>query len=155
MVETNVRLTRMLEQDKVRQKQAMFLTLGLLAVMVLFTLVLDVFWILPFVLVGQVPMLYKGWHRMRLLLTFNDESRYRRLVRQEFGVQVVHTTLLLLFIGSVLLGWMSLVTFIVFLFISLCAVLVIGFRIDRHMKEVDVAHVTGTTLNQARLERKS
>ncbi|TCI25410.1 hypothetical protein EVJ32_10645 [Exiguobacterium sp. SH5S4] len=154
MVDHNIRLERMIENDRKRQKQTWYPMLGFLALFIVYFWVTDVLLLLPIILAGQLPALYKGWHRMKLLLTFNEEARYQQKVRSEFGLAVGNLVFLLLLVASTMLGWITLLTFAVVIIVGLITFLAFRFRIDRELKEIDPNHVTGTELGEAQIERE-
>ncbi|MFL9651750.1 hypothetical protein [Exiguobacterium chiriqhucha] len=154
MVDHDVRLERMLENDQKRQKQTWYPMLGFLALFIVYFWVTDVLLLLPIILVGQLPVLYKGWHRMKLLLTFNDDARYQQKVRSEFGLAVGNIVFLLLLIASSMLGWITLLTLVIVVIVGLITFLALGIRIDRELKTIDPEHVTATELGKAQLERE-
>ncbi|TCI56182.1 hypothetical protein EVJ30_04655 [Exiguobacterium sp. SH5S13] len=155
MVDHTVRLERMIENDRKRQKQTLYPTFGFIALFIVYFMTTEVLLLLPIILVGQFPMLYKGWHRMKLLLTFNDDVRYQQKVRSEFGLAVGNLVFLLLLITSSMLGWITLLTFIIVIIVGLITFVVLGVRIDRELKTIDPQHVTGTELSKAQLERRT
>ncbi|TCI42900.1 hypothetical protein EVJ27_11690 [Exiguobacterium sp. SH3S2] len=154
MVDHNIRLERMIENDRKRQKQTWYPMLGFLALFIVYFWVTDVLLLLPIILAGQLPALYKGWHRMKLLLTFNEDARYQQKVRSEFGLAVGNLVFLLLLVASTMLGWITLLTFAVVIIVGLITFLAFRFRIDRELKEIDPNHVTGTELGEAQIERE-
>lgn len=95
MIDHTVRLERMIENDHKRQKQTLYPTFGFIALFIIYFMTTDVLLLLPIILVGQFPMLYKSWRRMKLLLTFNDDARYQEKVRSEFGLAVGNLVFLL------------------------------------------------------------
>lgn len=151
MVDHNIRLERMMENDRKRQKQMLYPTIGIIALFIIYFWATDVLLLLPIILVGQLPVLYKGWHRMKLLLTFNDDARYQQKVRSEFGLAVGNIVFLLLLIASSMLGWITLLTLVI---VGLITFLALGIRIDRELKTIDPEHVTATELGKAQLERE-
>lgn len=154
MVDHNVRLEQMLENEQKRQKQTWYPMLGFLALFIVYFLVTDVLLLLPIILAGQIPVLYKGWHRMKLLLTFNEDPRYQQKVRSEFGLAVGNLVFLLLVVASTMLGWITLLTFSIVIIVGLITFLALRFRIDRELKEMDSEHVTATELGEAQIERE-
>ncbi|TCI34063.1 MULTISPECIES: hypothetical protein [unclassified Exiguobacterium] len=154
MVDHTVRLERMIENDQKRQKQTLYPTFGFIALFIVYFMTTEVLLLLPIILVGQFPMLYKSWHRMKLLLTFNDAVRYQQKVRSEFGLAVGNLVFLLLLITSSMLGWITLLTFIIVIIVGLITFMTLGFRIDRELKTIDPQHVTGIELSKVQRERK-
>ncbi|WP_396129182.1 hypothetical protein [Exiguobacterium mexicanum] len=154
MVDHNVRLEQMLENEQKRQKQTWYPMLGFLALFIVYFWVTDVLLLLPIILAGQIPVLYKGWHRMKLLLTFNEDPRYQQKVRSEFGLAVGNLVFLLLVVASTMLGWITLLTFSIVIIVGLITFLALRFRIDRELKEMDSEHVTATELGEAQIERE-
>ncbi|MEW8967736.1 hypothetical protein [Exiguobacterium alkaliphilum] len=154
MIDHTVRLERMIENDRKRQKQTLYPTFGFIALFIIYFMTTDVLLLLPIILVGQFPMLYKSWHRMKLLLTFNDDARYQEKVRSEFGLAVGNLVFLLLLITSSILGWITLLTFIIVVLVGLITFIVLGYRIDRELKTIDPEHVTGPELSKALVERQ-
>lgn len=154
MVDHNVRLEQMLENEQKRQKQTWYPMLGFLALFIVYFWVTDVLLLLPIILAGQTPVLYKGWHRMKLLLTFNEDPRYQQKVRSEFGLAVGNLVFLLLVVASTMLGWITLLTFSIVIIVGLITFLALRFRIDRELKEMDSEHVTATELGEAQIERE-
>lgn len=154
MVDHNIRLQRMMENDRKRQKQMLYPTIGIIALFIIYFWATDVLLLLPIILVGQLPVLYKGWHRMKLLLTFNDDARYQQKVRSEFGMAVGNIVFLLLLIASSMLGWITLLTLVIVVIVGLITFLALGIRIDRELKTIDPEHVTATELGMAQLEHE-
>lgn len=154
MVDHDVRLERMLENDQKRQKQTWYPMLGFLALFIVYFWVTDVLLLLPIILAGQLPVLYRGWHRMKLLLTFNEDASYRQKVRSEFGLAVGNLVFLLLVVASTMLGWITLLTFSIVIIVGLITFLTLRFRIDRELKDIDPNHVTATELGEAQIERE-
>lgn len=154
MVDHDVRLERMMENDRKRQKQMLYPTIGFIVLFLIYFWMTEVLLLLPIILVGQLPVLYRGWHRMKLLLTFNEDARYQQKVRSEFGLAIGNIIFLLLLIASAMLGWITLLTFIIVIIVGLITFLALGVRIDRELKTIDPEHVTATELGKARLERE-
>lgn len=154
MIDHTVRLERMIVNDRKRQKQTLYPTFGFIALFIIYFMTTDVLLLLPIILVGQFPMLYKSWYRMKLLLTFNDDARYQEKVRSEFGLAVGNLVFLLLLITSSILGWITLLTFIIVVLVGLITFIVLGYRIDRELKAIDPEHVTGPELSKALVERQ-
>lgn len=154
MVDHNTRLERMMENDRKRQKQMLYPTIGIIALFIIYFWATDVLLLLPIILVGQLPVLYKGWHRMKLLLTFNEDASYRQKVRSEFGLAVGNLVFLLLVVASTMLGWITLLTFSIVIIVGLITFLTLRFRIDRELKDIDPNHVTATELGEAQIERE-
>jgi len=154
MVNHNMRLERMMENDRKLQRQMLYPTIGIIALFIIYFWMTDVLLLLPIILVGQLPVLYKGWHRMKLLLTFNEDARYQQKVRSEFGLAVGNIVFLLLLLASSMLGWITLLTFIIVIIVGLITFLALGIRIDRELKTIDSEHVTATELGKAQLERE-
>lgn len=154
MVDHNIRLERMMENDRKRQKQMPYPTIGIIALFIIYFWATDVLLLLPIILVGQLPVLYKGWHRMKLLLTFNDDARYQQKVRSEFGLAVGNIVFLVLLIASSMLGWITLLTLVIVVIVGLITFLALGIRVDRELKTIDPEHATATELGKAQLERE-
>lgn len=154
MVDHNIRLERMMENDRKRQKQMLYPTIGIIALFIIYFWATDVLLLLPIILVGQLPVLYKGWYRMKLLLTFNDDARYQQKVRSEFGLAVGNIVFLLLLIASSMLGWITLLTLVIVVIVGLITFLALGIRVGRELKTIDPEHATATELGKAQLERE-
>lgn len=129
-------------------------TIGIIALFIIYFWATDVLLLFPIILVGQLPVLYKGWHRMKLLLTFNEDARYQQKVRSEFGLAVGNIVFLMLLIASSMLGWITLLTLVIVVIVGLITFLALGLRMDRELKTIDPEHVIATELGKAQLERE-
>ena len=154
MVDHEVRLERMLKDDKKRKKQLTLPLIGAIVLTFFYIWTTNVFLLYAMIFFGQFPALYKSWHRKKLLLSFNEDKRYQQLVRSEFLLGLTSPLLVLILITSVELEWISLFTFVIVAFIGIMVLLILSFPIDRKLKEVDPLHVTGVELGHVQLQRK-
>ncbi|WP_074032537.1 hypothetical protein [Exiguobacterium sp. AT1b] len=154
MVDHEVRLERMLKNDEKRKRQMVIPLIGVMLLFFLYFWKTDILLLLPMLLVGQVPLLYHAWHRMKLLLSFNEDAQYQQLVRYEFGLTFAQPLLLLILIACIELEWITLLTFIIAAFIGIISLLTLSVRLDRKLKEIDPLHVTGVELGHVQFERK-
>lgn len=154
MVDHEVRLERMLKEDKKRKKQLTLPLIGAIVLTFFYIWTTNVFLLYAMIFFGQFPALYKSWHRKKLLLSFNEDKRYQQLVRSEFLLGLTSPLLVLILITSVELEWISLFTFVIVAFIGIMVLLILSFPIDRKLKEVDPLHVTGVELGHVQLQRK-
>ncbi|MCT4799004.1 hypothetical protein ACFO4U_14275 [Exiguobacterium profundum] len=154
MVDHEVRLERMLKDDKKRKKQLTLPLVGAIVLTFFYIWTTNVFLLYAMIFFGQFPALYKSWHRKKLLLSFNEDKRYQQLVRSEFLLGLTSPLLVLILITSVELEWISLFTFVIVAFIGIMVLLILSFPIDRKLKEIDPLHVTGVELGHVQLQRK-
>lgn len=154
MVDHEVRLERMLKDDKKRKKQLTLPLIGAIVLTFFYIWTTNVFLLYAMIFFGQFPALYKSWHRKKLLLSFNEDKRYQQLVRSEFLLGLTSPLLVLILITSVELEWISLFTFVIVAFIGIMVLLILSFPIDRKLKEIDPLHVTGVELGHVQLQRK-
>ena len=154
MVDHEVRLERMLKEDKKRKKQLTLPLVGAIVLTFFYIWTTNVFLLYAMIFFGQFPALYKSWHRKKLLLSFNEDKRYQQLVRSEFLLGLTSPLLVLILITSVELEWISLFTFVIVAFIGIMVLLILSFPIDRKLKEIDPLHVTGVELGHVQLQRK-
>lgn len=154
MVDHEVRLERMLKDDKKRKKQLTLPLVGAIVLTFFYIWTTNVFLLYAMIFFGQFPALYKSWHRKKLLLSFNEDKRYQQLVRSEFLLGLTSPLLVLILITSVELKWISLFTFVIVAFIGIMVLLILSFPIDRKLKEIDPLHVTGVELGHVQLQRK-
>lgn len=154
MVDHEVRLERMLKDDKKRKKQLTLPLVGAIILTFFYIWTTNVFLLYAMIFFGQFPALYKSWHRKKLLLSFNEDKRYQQLVRSEFLLGLTSPLLVLILITSVELEWISLFTFVIVAFIGIMVLLILSFPIDRKLKEIDPLHVTGVELGHVQLQRK-
>ena len=154
MVDHEVRLERMLKDDKKRKKQLTLPLIGAIVLTFFYIWTTNVFLLYAMIFFGQFPALYKSWHRKKLLLSFNEDKRYQQLVRSEFLLGLTSPLLVLILITSAELEWISLFTFVIIAFIGIMVLLILSFPIDRKLKEIDPLHVTGVELGHVQLQRK-
>ena len=154
MVDHEVRLERMLKEDKKRKKQLTLPLVGAIVLTFFYIWTTNVFLLYAMIFFGQFPALYKSWHRKKLLLSFNEDKRYQQLVRSEFLLGLTSPLLVLILITSAELEWISLFTFVIIAFIGIMVLLILSFPIDRKLKEIDPLHVTGVELGHVQLQRK-
>ena len=154
MVDHEVRLERMLKEDKKRKKQLTLPLIGAIVLTFFYIWTTNVFLLYAMIFFGQFPALYKSWHRKKLLLSFNEDKRYQQLVRSEFLLGLTSPLLVLILITSVELEWISLFTFVIIALIGIMVLLILSFPIDRKLKEIDPLHVTGVELGHVQLQRK-
>ncbi|VXC01052.1 conserved membrane hypothetical protein [Exiguobacterium sp. 8H] len=154
MVDHEVRLERMLKDDKKRKKQLTLPLVGAIVLTFFYIWTTNVFLLYAMIFFGQFPALYKSWHRKKLLLSFNEDKRYQQLVRSEFLLGLTSPLLVLILITSVELEWISLFMFVIVAFIGIMVLLILSFPIDRKLKEIDPLHVTGVELGHVQLQRK-
>lgn len=154
MVDHEVRLERMLKEDKKRKKQLTLPLVGAIVLTFFYIWTTNVFLLYAMIFFGQFPALYKSWHRKKLLLSFNEDKRYQQLVRSEFLLGLTSPLLVLILITSVELEWISLFTFVIIALIGIMVLLILSFPIDRKLKEIDPLHVTGVELGHVQLQRK-
>ena len=154
MVDHEVRLERMLKDDKKRKKQLTLPLVGAIVLTFFYIWTTNVFLLYAMIFFGQFPALYKSWHRKKLLLSFNEDKRYQQLVRSEFLLGLTSPLLVLILITSAELEWISLFTFVIIAFIGIIVLLILSFPIDRKLKEIDPLHVTGVELGHVQLQRK-
>ncbi|TCI25411.1 hypothetical protein EVJ32_10650 [Exiguobacterium sp. SH5S4] len=151
MVNKNERLKQMVENDRNVNRTALLLTFAILGIAFyfIFTQDIKVATFAVIIMATQLPSLYRAWHRMNLLLTFNDEARYQKFVRLEFGIVLANVILLGIFIaiawsieGSLLVfAGMLLALFIPFIFLSVW--------VNRKLELIDPEHVTNHELRTA------
>ncbi|MBQ6459052.1 MULTISPECIES: hypothetical protein [unclassified Exiguobacterium] len=154
MVDHEVRLEQMLKDDEKRKRQMVIPLIGVMLLFFLYFWKTDILLLLPMIIVGQVPLLYHAWHRKKLLLSFNENTRYQQLVRSEFASKFAQPLLLLILIACIELEWITLLTFIIAAFIGILSLLILSVRFDRKLKEIDPLHVTGVELGHVQLQRK-
>ena len=154
MVDHEVRLERMLKEDKKRKKQLTLPLVGGIVLTFFYIWTTNVFLLYAMIFFGQFPALYKSWHRKKLLLSFNEDKRYQQLVRSEFLLGLTSPLLVLILITSAELEWISLFTFVIIALIGIMVLLILSFPIDRKLKEIDPLHVTGVELGHVQLQRK-
>lgn len=154
MVDHEVRLERMLKEDKKRKKQLTLPLVGAIVLTFFYIWTTNVFLLYAMIFFGQFPALYKSWHRKKLLLSFNEDKRYQQLVRSEFLLGLTSPLLVLILITSAELEWISLFTFVIIALIGIMVLLILSFPIDRKLKEIDPLHVTGVELGHVQLQRK-
>lgn len=151
MVNKHERLKQMVENDRTVNRTALLLTFVILGIAFyfIFTQEITVATFAVIIMATQLPSLYRAWYRMKLLLTFNEEARYQKLVRLEFGIVLANVVLLGIFIaiawtieGSlVVFATMLLALFIPFIFLSVW--------VNRKIELVDPEHVTNHELRTA------
>lgn len=151
MINKNERLKLMVENERKVNRTALLLTLAILGVAFafIFTREINVTTFSVIIMATQLPSLYRAWHRMKLLRTFNDEARYQKYVRLEFGIVLANVLLLGVFIaiawtieGSLLVfAGMLLALFIPFIFLSVW--------VNRKIELIDPEHVTNHELRTA------
>ena len=154
MIDYEVRLEQMLKDDEKRKRQMVIPLIGVMLLFFLYFWKTDILLLLPMIIVGQVPLLYHAWHRKKLLLLFNEDTRYQQLVRFEFLLNFAQPLLLLILIACIELEWITLLTFIIAAFIGIISLLTLSVRLDRKLKEIDPLHVTGVELGHVQFERK-
>lgn len=154
MVDHEVRLERMLKDDEKRRKELLFPLMSIIVLLFFYLWTLNIFLLYTMILVGQFPNLYKSWHRKKLLLSFNEDARYQQQVQSEFYVGLAIPSFLLILIICVLLDWVTLLSFVIAMFVGLLVLTVIGVRFDRKLKEIDPLHVTGVEFSHVQLQRK-
>lgn len=154
MVDHEVRLEQMLKDDEKRKKQLTLPLIGAIILTFFYIWTTNVFLLYAMVFFGQFPALYKSWHRKKLLLSFNDNTRYQQLVRSEFLMGLTSPLLVLILIASVELEWISLFTFVIVALTGIMVLLILSLPIDRKLKTIDPLHVTGVELGHVQFERK-
>lgn len=97
MVDHEVRLERMLKEDKKRKKQLTLPLVGAIVLTFFYIWTTNVFLLYAMIFFGQFPALYKSWHRKKLLLSFNEDKpvsttrAIRIFIGSNFAVTCSHT----------------------------------------------------------------
>lgn len=151
MVNKNERLKQMVENDRKVNRTALLLTFAILGIAFYFIFTQDItlttFAII--IMATQLPSLYRAWHRMKLLLTFNDDARYQKFVRLEFGIVLANVILLGVFIA---IAWAiegSLVIFAIMLLALFIPFIFLSVWVNRKIELIDPEHVTNHELRTA------
>ncbi|KDN57908.1 hypothetical protein [Exiguobacterium sp. AB2] len=154
MVEKEQRVKQMVENDRNVNKTALLLTFMILGIAFyfIFTQEISLVTFAVIIMATQLPSLYRAWHRMKLLLTFNDEGRYQKFVRLEFGIVLANVVLLGLFIA---IAWSiegSLVVFAVMLLALFIPFIFLSVWVNRKLELIDSNHVNNHELRMAHRE---
>ncbi|STO09238.1 MULTISPECIES: hypothetical protein [Exiguobacterium] len=154
MVEKEQRVKQMVENDRNVNKTALLLTFMILGIAFyfIFTQEISLVTFAVIIMATQLPSLYRAWHRMKLLLTFNDEGRYQKFVRLEFGIVLANVVLLGLFIA---IAWSiegSLVVFAVMLLALFIPFIFLSVWVNRKLELIDPNHVNNHELRMAHRE---
>ncbi len=154
MVEKEQRVKQMVENDRNVNKTALLLTFMILGIAFyfIFTQEISLATFAVIIMATQLPSLYRAWHRMKLLLTFNDEARYQKFVRLEFGIVLANVVLLGLFIA---IAWSiegSLVVFAVMLLALFIPFIFLSVWVNRKLELIDPNHVNNHELRRAHRE---
>ncbi|MCT4796588.1 hypothetical protein [Exiguobacterium alkaliphilum] len=154
MVEKEQRVKQMVENDRNVNKTALLLTFMILGIAFyfIFTQEISLATFAVIIMATQLPSLYRAWHRMKLLLTFNDEARYQKFVRLEFGIVLANVVLLGLFIA---IAWSiegSLVVFAVMLLALFIPFIFLSVWVNRKLELIDPNHVNNHELRMAHRE---
>lgn len=154
MVEKEQRVKQMVENDRNANKTALLLTFMILGIAFyfIFTQEISLVTFAVIIMATQLPSLYRAWHRMKLLLTFNDEGRYQKFVRLEFGIVLANVVLLGLFIA---IAWSiegSLVVFAVMLLALFIPFIFLSVWVNRKLELIDSNHVNNHELRMAHRE---
>lgn len=154
MVEKEQRVKQMVENDRNVNKTALLLTFMILGIAFyfIFTQEISLATFAVIIMATQLPSLYRAWHRMKLLLTFNDEARYQKFVRLEFGIVLANVVLLGLFIA---IAWSiegSLVVFAVMLLALFIPFIFLSVWVNRKLELIDSNHVNNHELRMAHRE---
>jgi len=154
MVEKEQRVKQMVENDRDVNKTALLLTFMILGIAFyfIFTQEISLVTFAVIIMATQLPSLYRAWHRMKLLLTFNDEGRYQKFVRLEFGIVLANVVLLGLFIA---IAWSiegSLVVFAVMLLALFIPFIFLSVWVNRKLELIDSNHVNNHELRMAHRE---
>lgn len=154
MVEKEQRVKQMVENDRNVNKTALLLTFMILGIAFyfIFTQEISLVTFAVIIMATQLPSLYRAWHRMKLLLTFNDEARYQKFVRLEFGIVLANVVLLGLFIA---IAWSiegSLVVFAVMLLALFIPFIFLSVWVNRKLELIDSNHVNNHELRMAHRE---
>lgn len=151
MVNKNERLKQMVENDRKVNRTALLLTFAILGIAFYFIFTQDItlatFAII--IMATQLPSIYRAWHRMKLLLTFNDDARYQKFVRLEFGIVLANVILLGVFIA---IAWAiegSLVIFAIMLISLFIPFIFLSVWVNRKIELIDPEHVTNHELRTA------
>ena len=83
MVNKHERLKQMVENDRKVNRTALLLTFAILGIAFyfIFTQEISLLTFAVIIMATQLPSLYRAWHRMKLLLTFNDALSKVRATR--------------------------------------------------------------------------
>lgn len=154
MIEKKERLKQMVENDRHVNKTALLLTFMILGIAFyfIFTQEISVVTFAVIIMATQLPSLYRTWHRMKLLITFNDEARYQKFVRLEFGIVLANVILLGVFIA---IAWSiegSLIVFAVMLLALFIPFIFLSVWVNRKLELIDSNHVTNHELRMAHRE---
>lgn len=151
MVNKQERLTQMVENERKVNRTALLLTFAILGIAFyfIFTQEITLATFAIIIMATQLPSLYRAWHRMNLLLTFNDETRYQKFVRLEFGIVLANVILLGVFIA---IAWAiegSLVVFAIMLIALFLPFIFLSVWVNRKIELIDPEHVTNHELRTA------
>lgn len=149
-MEKQERIKRMVENERRVNRVALPLTFAILAIALyyIFTQEITTAAFVLLIVATQLPSLYRAWHRMKLLLTFNEEDGYRQFVRLEFFLVLVN----ILILGSfVALAWSiegSLFFFIALIFGTFIPFLFLSVWVNRKLEQLDPNHVMNRELRE-------
>lgn len=105
------------------------------------------------VFISFFPYLCFEWRKTKLLLTFNEDARYQRLVYIDFGIQWLCFVLTICLLAAYYADSLSPVVAIAGLFgIGVMSILA-PYVINRHLHSLDAHHVRGKELCKARDQR--
>ena len=151
MIQKNERLKQMVENERKVNRTALLLTFAILGIAFyfIFTQEISLLTFAVIIMATQLPSLYRAWHRMKLLITFNDEARYQKFVRIEFGIVLANIILLGILIA---IAWAiegSLVVFAIMLIALFLPFIFFSVWVNRKIELIDPEHVTNHELRTA------
>ena len=105
------------------------------------------------VFISFFPYLCFEWRKTKLLLTFNEDARYQRLVYIDFGIQWLCFVLTICLLAAYYADSLFPVVAIAGLFgIGVMSILA-PYVINRNLQSLDAHHVRGKELREARDQR--
>ena len=100
------------------------------------------------------PRLCVEWRKTKLLLTFNEDRRYRRLIHFGFGLQWFGFVALIGMVLAYQERWITLVTLVGITFIILGSGELLYRTMNHAVQKIDAEHVTDKMVRQAETERR-
>ena len=105
------------------------------------------------VFISFFPYLCLEWRKTKLLLTFNEDARYQRLVYTDFGVQWLCFVSTICLLAAYYADSLSPVVAIAGLFGIGGLSILAPYIINQKLHKLDVHHVLGKELREARDQR--
>lgn len=100
------------------------------------------------------PRLCAEWRKTKLLLSFNEDTRYCRLVHAGFGLQWVGFVTLIGLVLAYQEEWITLTNLVGVVLLIIGNGELLTRKVNRAVRQVDADHVTDKMVRQAETERR-